>query len=139
MLMRLDVPVPLSAYVVQQDFINSPNDTDRGPSYFNQVPASLRRSPGNFIPHTFAIGDTFQTNFSLFGPYTISSAYARNFTPGSSMVVKEVPSFAYQNHDLTACDVFSVNLDMDFPNSSSVGLTVRSRRTQLLSFSHRKS
>ena len=117
--------VPLSAYAVQQHFMNNPNDTNCIPSYFNMLPSFLRRSPGDFAPHIFTTGDTFRTNFSIFGPYTIHNVYARidsNIPAdspglGESLVpvaVHTVPSFLYKNHDLSSCDVASITLDLDF-------------------------
>jgi hypothetical protein len=111
--------VPLSAYSIQQDFLSNPNDTHSGPSS-KILPALLRRDPGNFIPHTFVIGDTFQTNFSLLGPYMIQSIYFRQDTNGSPVprALNGINSFVHRNYDLTTCDVLSMSLDLDFSPSS---------------------
>jgi hypothetical protein len=126
-----DAVVPLSAYSVQQQFVNNPNDTDwsRGPSYSAIVPSLLRRKLDDFIPHTFTQGEPFQTNFSLFGPYRIGSAYSRNDTYGAKpRAVKAVPSFVYRNYDLgTSCDVADITLDMIFSPAYNVGNVLGAR------------
>jgi hypothetical protein len=122
----LGVIVPLSAYEVQQDFTYTPNDTVNIPPYSNLVPASLRRDHSDFIPHTFVMGEAFQTNFTAFDPYKIVAAYTREDTPGSvPRVLSKVPSFAYMNYDFKACDVTDITLDIRLPPHPSTTVTVR--------------
>jgi hypothetical protein len=110
--------VPLSAYTVQQTFVYNPNDTLANRTLNSLFsPSFLRRNPGEFTPHTFVQGDLFQTNASLFGPYTIPSAYALqvNTSNKSHPVAGEaVPSFVFYNNDLSTCDVLHITLDLFF-------------------------
>lgn len=122
----MDATVPLSAYTIQQDYINNLNDTNRGPSYFRNIPAFIQHNPGDFIAHTFTIGDTFQTNSTFFALYKVQKAYSIS---GGIFPNKELLNFAYPNNDLSACDVSSITLDLNFQNSGQqagvVGADVR--------------
>lgn len=110
--------IPLSGYEIQQDFTYTPNDTGTTLPYSSIVPAPIRKRSISFIPHTFVIGETFQTDsdFGLFD-YKIGSANHLNDTPGSSTprVGAEVSSFLYMNHGLSTCDVISITLDTTLP------------------------
>ena len=119
---NLDVTVPLSAYTIQQDFINNPNDTDRGPSYFKHIPALLRHNPSDFIAHTFTVGETFQTNSTLFGPYRLRTAYSLRGDGNQALVYKELLAFAFKNYDLSRCDVSNITLDLRFSSTAGPGV-----------------
>jgi len=118
--------VPLSAYGIQQGSTYKPNDTVSMPPYSFLVPASLRKDPGDFTPHTFVMGETFQTNFTAF-EYTMVVAYTREDTPGSPKptALGKIPSFAYMNYDFKACDVTSIRVNIRLPPSPKTTLTVR--------------
>ena len=90
------------------------------------VPPLLRREPGDFIPHTFTIGDSYQTNFSTsIGQYTLLSAYNRTDTPGSSVphVGRPIFNFAYTNINLRPCDVLQITLTMTFSRNGQGGIS----------------
>jgi len=113
--------IPLSAYTIQQDITNNPNASmDRMPSYSSLIPSSLRQNAGDFTPHTFTIGDTFLTNFSLFASYTILAAYDRQDSPGSPVPLASntLSGFAYKNYDLSQCDVLGITISIDLGNTS---------------------
>jgi hypothetical protein len=110
--------VPLSGYEIRQDFTYTPNGTGTTLPYSGIIPAPIRKRPSSFIPHTFVIGETFQTDsdFGVFD-YVIESANYRDDTLGSSTprVGAEVSSFLYMNHGLSTCDVMSITLDTTLP------------------------
>ena len=119
--MLTDTVVPLSAYIVQQRLVNNPNDTDHT-SHSILSPFAIHRNPGEFIAHTFTPGESFHTNATLFGPYTIRSAYALNTSAKSEHPVagKGVSSFAFNNNDLSTCDIWRITLDMFFSDKPSI-------------------
>ena len=104
--------VPLSAYETQQDFTYTPNSTTNALLFSNLIPAFFKKDSVQFTPHTFMMGEKFQTDLGALGDYTMISAYNRSDTPGSSkpLATSELPSFAYMNHDLSTCDVSSITL-----------------------------
>jgi hypothetical protein len=129
--------VPLSAYAIQQNITNNPNTTiAKTPPYSSLIPSLLRLNAGDFVPHTFTIGDAFLTNFSLFASYTILGVYDRQDSPGSPvpLVSNAVSSFAYKNYDLAQCDVLGIIISMDLGSTLAVaGVTVCFLRTQVSS------
>ena len=106
--------VPLSAYETRQEFTYTPNSTRNVLPFSNLVPAPLRKHSVQFTPHTFVMGDSFQTDLGAFR-YNITSAYSRNdtrHTPGSSKpsATDGLPSFSYMNSDLSSCDVLYIKI-----------------------------
>ncbi|KAF8237978.1 hypothetical protein L208DRAFT_1457060 [Tricholoma matsutake] len=105
------INVPLSAYETRQEFTYTPNSTTNTLPFSNLIPAPLQKHSVPFIPHTFMMGENFQTDLGSFG-YSMESAYTRNDMPGSSipLATNKLPSFAYMNYDLSSCDVMYITL-----------------------------
>jgi hypothetical protein len=124
----LALTVPLSAYETQQDYSFTPNDTmtARILPYSNLIPASLRLNHGNFLPHTFLVGDTFQTNYTLFNLYTIERVYTCIDNPESPpRAVTATPSFAFMNYDFgRTCDVRDITVSLTLSPVQDVQATV---------------
>lgn len=117
-LLQLTILVPLSGYETRQEFTYNPNLTGTAIPYSNLIPAAFQKPSAEFIPHTFTIGDTFQTNSNLSDvfEYIMQSAYTREDAAGSSAprAVAQVPSFVYSNYDFSMCDVLSVGISVHF-------------------------
>ena len=107
--------VPLSAYETQQDFTYTPNNTANVLPFSNLVPAPFHKHSVKFTPHTFVMGENFQTDLGALSGYRMISAYSRNDTPGSSipLATSKLPSFVYMNYDLSSCDVLFITLAVD--------------------------
>ena len=118
---HINFPVPLTAYDLVQVSTYTPNDTVLPLAFASLVPVSMRGDPtDNFTPHTFRVGDSFRTNFSLFDSYTIETVDAlvdRPPGPGDtsedSWSYVPIQSFAYANNGFNACDVIRVVVSMD--------------------------
>ncbi|KAJ7108845.1 hypothetical protein C8R43DRAFT_184643 [Mycena crocata] len=100
------VNIPLAAYDVVQIFTYTPNDTAPPLRFSNLIPSSLQHSAGDFMPQTFKIGDSLQTNLSLFD-YQISTAWQpETFTR------RKVAAFAWYNNPLSNCDISNITLSL---------------------------
>ncbi|KAF9006883.1 hypothetical protein BDZ89DRAFT_1120123 [Hymenopellis radicata] len=111
------VNIPLAAYDVVQEFTYTPNDTTNALPFSSLVPSSLRHSAGDFMPQTFKIGDTIQTNLSAFD-YQILTAY-QNELPS-----KAVASFPYYNNALSTCDVANLTLSVRKEERASISASI---------------
>jgi hypothetical protein len=112
--------VPLSGYETRQEYTYTPNITGTAVPYSNLIPAAFRRTSADFTPHTFNIGDPFESdsNLTVF-KYTIVTAYTRKDVAGSSAprAVANEPSFVYRNYDFSTCDVVAILLWIPFVTS----------------------
>ena len=80
----------------------------------------LQSNHHDFVPHTFTVGDTFQTNFSLFS-YGIISAYSRGGSHGGSPEVgQDIRSFEYMNYGFRTCDVVDLSLGINLLDFSDI-------------------
>lgn len=103
-------------------FTYAPNDTAGSSAlpFSNLIPAMLQNNHHDFVPHTFTVGDTFQTNFSLFS-YGIISAYSRGGSPGGSPEVgQDIRSFEYMNYGFRTCDVVDLSLGINLLDFSDI-------------------
>jgi hypothetical protein len=116
---QLAILVPLSGYETRQEFTYTSNLTSTTVPYYyyNLIPAAFRTRTVDFLPHTFNIGDIFESNSTLgVFNYIMQTAYTREDAAGSSAprAVNIVPSFSYMNNDLSTCDVVSTMLSTAF-------------------------
>ncbi|KIM74290.1 hypothetical protein PILCRDRAFT_14552 [Piloderma croceum F 1598] len=114
------INIPLSGYETQQELTYTPNFTSTAVPYSNLIPAAFQKQSVDFIPHTFNIGDTFESDSSLgVFNYIMRTAYTREDAAGSSAPrpVDNAPSFLYMNNDLSTCDVVSITLSIAFNNT----------------------